>query len=66
MTLTFIHTHTQSEQLFKVIKPILSFFPFKIFIWLSWVLVAAHRLSNYSVPAYLPCSMWGLSSLTKD
>jgi len=28
-------------------------------------LIALHRLSNYGVQAWLPCSMWALSSPTK-
>ena len=51
-----------------------SFFFFLIlFIWLHWVLVAAFgifvsvlRLGSWGARAQLPCSMWNLSSPTKD
>ena len=41
----------------------------KIFIWLSWVLVAESLLScedsRSDTQAWFPCGMWSLSSLTR-
>ena len=37
-----------------------------IYFWLRWVSVEARGLSSCGAQALLPCSMWDLSSLTRD
>ena len=63
----FLHLAAQSTGMMTgTLVTILLFFAQNLFIWLHWVLVAAHGIFHCGMRAWQACGMWDFSSLTRD